>query len=84
MKFRSPAGVEQILDSVVVEEEGVAATAGEESVVAGLDDVGLGAEGDLGIGDDLRPDGFDRAGLGALGDKDVYGLLAVLAARENT
>src|SRR5687768_4403558 len=47
------ARIEQVLDSVKVEEEGIAAAAGEEGVVAGPDNVGRGAEGDLGIGDDL-------------------------------
>jgi hypothetical protein len=36
--------VEQILDAVEIEEESVAATAGEECVVARPDEVGLGAE----------------------------------------
>ena len=54
-------GIEQILDSVEVEKEGVAAAAGEERIVAGLDDIRLGAEGDFGVGDDLRPDRFRRA-----------------------
>jgi hypothetical protein len=36
--------VEQILDAVKIEEESVAATAGEECVVARLDEVGLGAD----------------------------------------
>src|SRR5271165_6591683 len=48
-------GIEQILDSVEVEKESVTASASEERVGAGLDDVGFGAEGDVGIGDDLRP-----------------------------
>src|SRR6266850_2343635 len=47
-------GVEHILDSVEVEKESIAATAREERVLARLDDVGLGAKGDLGVGDDLR------------------------------
>ena len=37
--------VEQILDSVEIEKESVAATAGEERVVARLDDIGLRGEG---------------------------------------
>ena len=36
--------VEQILDAVEIEKEGVAAAAGEERVVARLDEVRLGAE----------------------------------------
>ena len=83
VKFRSPNGLYRFFDSVKVEEEGVAATAGEDSVVAGLHDVGLGAEEDLAVGDDLRADRFDRPGLGALGDKDVYRLLAVLGLGEH-
>src|ERR1019366_1900313 len=76
-------GIEQILDSAKVEKESVAATAGEERVGAGLDDVGVGAEGDLGVGDDLCPDRFHRAGLRAFCDKNVYGLLTVLRRWEH-
>jgi len=43
--------IEQVLDSVEVEEERVAAAAGEKSVGARLDDIRLGGEGDLGVGD---------------------------------
>ena len=57
------AGVEQVLDAVKIEEERVAAAAGEERNIAGLDDVGLGAEGYLGIGDDLGPDSFPGSGI---------------------
>jgi len=39
VKFRPAARVEQALDPVEVEEERIAAHAGEESVVAGRDDV---------------------------------------------
>ena len=49
------AGIKQVLDAVEVEKERVAAAAGEKSVGARLDDIRLGAEGDLGVGDDLRP-----------------------------
>ena len=49
------AGVEQVLNAVEVEKERVAAAAGEKSVGARLDDIRLGAEGDLGVGNDLRP-----------------------------
>src|SRR5882672_6986898 len=76
-------GIEETLDSVEVEKESVAATAGEERVLVRLDDVGLGAEGDLGVGDYLRPDRFGRAGLRSLCDKNVYSLLAVLWRRKN-
>jgi hypothetical protein len=52
------AGVEEVLDPVVVEEERVAAAAREERVVAGGDGGRLGAERDLAAVDDLRPDGL--------------------------
>src|ERR1035437_6074064 len=55
--------VEKVLDSVEVEEERVAAAAGEKSVRARADDIRLGAEGPLAVGDDLRADRFDRARL---------------------
>ena len=45
--------VEQILDAVEIEEEGVAAAAGKKRVIAGRDDIWFRAEGDLGVGDDL-------------------------------
>ena len=83
MKFLLPRGIEQILDSVEVEKESVAAAAGEERVGARLDDVGLGAEGDLGVGDDLRPDSFGRARFRAFRHEYVDGLLAVLRLRKH-
>src|SRR5262245_16151827 len=55
--------IEQVLDSVEVEEERVAAAAGEKSVGPRLDDIRLGGEGDLGVGDYLRPCRFGRARL---------------------
>src|SRR5215472_459736 len=58
--------IEQVLDAVEVEKERVAAAAGEERVSARLDNVRLGAKGDLRAGDDLRPDRFRRARLRAL------------------
>src|SRR5882672_3362938 len=61
-------GVEHLLDSVEVEKESVAATAGEERVLVRLDDVRFGAEGDLGVRDYLRTGRFGRAGLRALCD----------------
>ncbi len=76
-------GIEQVLDSVEVEKERVAAAAGEKSVGARLHDIRLGAEGDLGVGDDLRPYRFDRARLLALRHEYVDGLLAVLRLREH-
>src|SRR5580704_3825009 len=75
--------IEQSLDPVEVEKESVAAAAGEEGVVAGLDDVGPGAERDLGIGDNLLAHRFDGARLRAFGQKYVEGLLAVLRLREH-
>jgi hypothetical protein len=54
------SGVEQVLDSVEVEKERVAAAAGEKSIGARPDDIRLGAEGRLGVSDDLRPDRFGR------------------------
>src|SRR5262245_12975989 len=75
--------VEQILDAVEIEEESVAATAGEECVVARPDEVGPGAERDLCIGNYLLPDSFDRARLRALGQKHVESLLSVLRRRKN-
>src|SRR6516162_11555010 len=47
--------IEQVLDTVEVEKERVAAAAGEKSVAARVDDIRPGAEGDLGVGDYLRP-----------------------------
>ena len=47
--------IEQVLDSVEVEKERIAAAASEKSVRAQLDDIRPGAEGDFGVGDDLRP-----------------------------
>src|SRR5436309_4715619 len=74
--------IEQVLDSVEVEKERVAAAAGEKSVRARLDDIRLGAEGDLGVGDDLRPCRFGRARLRACRHEYVEGLPAVLWLRE--
>ena len=76
-------GIEQGLDSVEVEKESVAATAGEECVVGRLDDVGLGAERNFGIGDYLLPDRLGRARFGALCQKHAEGLLAVLRLRKH-
>jgi hypothetical protein len=76
-------GIEQIFDSVEVKKESVAASTGEERIGAGLDDVGFGAERDLGAGDDFRSDSFDGASLRAFCDKDVYGLFAVLRCLEH-
>src|SRR5438093_13704642 len=75
--------IEQVLDSVEVEKERVAAAAGEKSVRARLDDIRLGAEGDLGVGDDLRPCRFGRARLRACPHEYVDGLPAVLRLREH-
>src|SRR5689334_7919746 len=57
------SGIEQILDSVEVEKERVAAAAGKKGVMARLDDIRLGAEGDLGVSDYLGPSRFFQARL---------------------
>src|SRR5262247_1558788 len=75
--------IEQVLDSVEVEEERVAAAAGEKSVGARLDDIRLGGEGDLGVGDDFRPYRFGRARLRARRYEYANGLPAVLRLREH-
>src|SRR5262249_57002941 len=75
--------IEQVLDYVEVEEERVAAAAGEKSVGARLDDVRLGGEGDLGVGDDFRPYRFGRARLRARRYEYANGLPAVLRLREH-
>src|SRR5262249_30853911 len=82
VKFRLP-DIEQVLDSVEVEKEGVAAAAGEKSVGVRLDDIRLGAEGDLGVGNYLRPYGFGLARLRARCQEYVSGLPAVLRLREH-
>src|SRR5262249_9329782 len=74
--------IEQVLDSVEVEKERIAAAAGEKSVGARLDDIRPGAEGDFGVGDDLRPYRFGRARLRARRREYVNGLPAVLRLRE--
>src|ERR1700730_8634804 len=74
--------VEQVLDSVEVEKERVAAAAGEESIGARPDDIRLGAEGDLGVGDYLRPYRFVRPRLRARRHEYVNGLPAVPRLRE--
>src|SRR5437667_6472442 len=76
------SGIEQVLDSVEVEKERVAAAAGEKSVVARLDDIRLGAEGDLGVSDYLRPQRSVQARLRAPRHEYVNGLPAVLRRRE--
>src|SRR5438045_7242919 len=77
------SGIEQVLDSVEVEKERVAAAAGEKSVVARLDDIRLGAEGDLGVSDYLRPQRSVQARLRAPRHEYVNGLPAVLRRREH-
>ena len=77
-------GIEQILDSVVVEKESVAASTGEERVGAGLDDVGVGTEGDLGIGYDLGPNSFDRAGFRAPFATKTFTVCIPFCGCENT
>src|SRR5262249_56256324 len=63
--------------------DGFAGTAGEKSVGPGLDDIGLGAEGALRVGDYLRPYRFGRARLRARRHEYVKGLPAVLRLREH-
>src|SRR5215467_1749911 len=75
--------MQQVLDSVEVEEERVAAAAGEKSVRPRLDDIRLGAEGDLRVGDYLRPYRFGRARLRARRYEYVNGLPAVLRLRKH-
>ena len=75
--------IEQVLDSVKIKEESVAAAAGEEGVVARLDDVRRGAERDLRVRDYLRPHRFDRARVRTFGQEHVEGLLAVLRRRKH-
>src|SRR6266481_1466683 len=70
--------IEQVLDAVEVEKERVAAAAGEKSVGARLDDIRLGDEGDLGVGNDLCSYRFGRARLRARRQEYVDGLPAVL------
>ena len=77
------AGVEQVLDSVEVEEERIAAAAGEKSIRARRNDIRLGPEGDFRISNDLRPDRFSRARLRALRQEYAKGLAAVLRLREH-
>src|SRR5215831_4094851 len=77
------SGIEQVFDSVEVEKERVAAAAGEKSVVARLDDIRLGAEGDLGVSDYRRPWRSVRARLRARRHEYVSGLPAVLRLREH-
>src|SRR6478736_8259598 len=52
-------------------------------ILPAFDDVGLGAEGHLGIADDLRPDSFGGAGFRAFCHEDADSLLAVLRLREH-
>src|SRR6478736_8752690 len=52
-------------------------------ILPAFDDVGLGAEGHLGIADDLRPDSFRGAGFRAFCHEDADRLLAVLRLREH-
>ena len=74
--------IEQVLDSVEVEKERVAAAAGEKSVGTRLEDIRLGAEGDFGVGDDLRPYRLGRARVRARCQEYVDGLAAVLRLGE--
>src|SRR5262249_8460545 len=75
--------IEKGLDAVEVEKERCAAAAGVKSVEARLEHILLGAEGDLGVGNDLRPYRFGRARLRARRPEYVNGLPAVLRLREH-
>ena len=57
------APVERFEDADEVNEEGLAARAGEEGVGTGLDDVRFRSEGQLGVADDRRPDGLGLTSL---------------------
>jgi hypothetical protein len=77
-------GIEQVLDPIEVEEEGVAAGTSEERVGTGLEDVWRVAdEGDCRVGNDPCPNRFDGAGLRALCQVDAVGLLPVPRRREH-
>ena len=69
------AGVEQVLDAVEVEEEGIAASAGGERDVAGGDDARLRSERHLDIGEDLLANRLGRTGLFTAGHEHVDRLL---------
>jgi len=73
-------GIEQVLDTIEVEKERVAAAASEKSVMARLDDIGLAAEGDLGVSDDLGPWRSVQARFRARRHEYVHGLPAGPAA----
>ena len=77
------ARVEQVLDSVEVEKERIAAAPGEKSVGARLDDIRFGSEGDFGVRDYPPPYRFVRARLQARRHEYVNGLPPVLRLREH-
>src|SRR5262249_37244352 len=74
--------IEQILDAIEVEKERVAAAAGEKRIGARLDDIRLGAERDLGVGDDFRSQRLGRARFRLLSHEYVEGVPAVLRLRK--
>ena len=74
-------GIEQIFDSVEVKKESVAASTGEERIGAGLDDVGFGAERDLGAGDDFRSDSFDGLSVITSGSVPSLSIAAMASSR---
>src|SRR6478752_2314578 len=76
-------GIEQVLDTIEVEKERVAAAASEKSVMARLDDIGLAAEGDLGVSDDFGPWRSVQARFRARRHEYVHGLPAGLQLREH-
>jgi len=77
------AGIEEVLDSVEVEKERVAAASGKKSVGARLDHIRFGSEGDFGVSDYLPPYRFVRARLQARRHEYVNGLPPILRLREH-
>ena len=78
VKLRPPTGVEQVLDAVEVEEERVAACAGEECEASRRDDVRGGAEGNLDTFEDARPHRLVGFRVRVVRQVHVDGLAAVL------
>ena len=75
-------GVEELLDSVEVEEERVTAGAREEREAAGRRDMGfIAEERDRNVREDLFADGFGRLGVIICREIHIDGLLAIDEAR---
>ena len=83
MKFRLPRVSNRFLIPSKSKKNASLRLPAKNVYAARLDDIRLGAEGDLGVGDDLRPDCFGRARLRALRHEYVNGLPAVLRLREH-